>query len=235
LFSVIFYCYIFEENYNLYLLIYFIEEGGGIHSDYSLKIISCIFNCCWAGYESGNNGGGGGGIAISTKVLTLTNSIFLYCESRFGKIGGGIRVHNSGINCDNCTWINCLSNSNGGVICSRDNSKDINLTKCIFSYNTAGGSGGAIYSSPTILRCDNTLFFHNMASSKGGAIYGEKDIILTNVIFINNLKNGSGTCVLDNMSSGGAIFQKSGTLSLTNCLFNNNLNINNNCNSIFFL
>jgi hypothetical protein len=36
------------------------------------------------------------------------------------------------------------------------------------------------------------------------------------------------------MSSGGAIFQTSGSLTMTNCTFNKNRNINNNCNSICF-
>jgi predicted outer membrane repeat protein len=152
-----------------------------------------------------------------------------------GRIGGGIRMHSSSIICTNCYLINCLSESDGGVIFSRENAQDISLTNCIFGSNIAKRNGGAIYSSPTILSCDKCLFLHNMASEKGGAIYGEKDVTLTNVIFIGNIKDGSGTCDSNDMRSGGAIFQKSGTLSLTNCIFNNNKNINGDCNSIFLI
>jgi predicted outer membrane repeat protein len=102
--------------------------------------------------------------------------------------------------------------------------------------NVAGGNGGAINSSTALLICDRCSFLHNMAVTKGGAIFAVKDVVLTNVVFIRNIKNGSGTCSASNMNSGGAILQTSGKLSLTNCIFNKNRNINDNCNSmILFL
>jgi predicted outer membrane repeat protein len=218
------------------ILIYFVlVEGGAIHSDCNVTVEFSIFAGCWAGYGDSKDTSGGGGIAISHKTLTLSNSAFLFCESRMGRLAGAIRMQNSSIICTNCSWMNCVSSSYGGVVGSNQLHKgNITLTGCIFASNFAGGNGGAISSYPNTVTCNNCSFLHNGAATKGGAIYCEVDVNLTNCVFIRNIKSGDGTCSTTNMSSGGAILQVSGTLTLTDCTFNTNRNINNNCNGMFF-
>jgi predicted outer membrane repeat protein len=209
-------------------------EGGGINSDYNIRVEWTTFSGCCAGINTTSGTTGGGGLAVSWRDCNISNTAFLFCESRLSRIGGGIRVYSSNLECTNCTFLNCLSSVGGGAVCFITNGKTLKLIGCIFGSNVAGKSGGAINSGPSTLTCEKCSFLHNSGTTKGGAVYCGGSATFTNTVFIRNIKNGDGTCSVSDMSSGGAILQASGTLTLTDCTFNTNRNVNGNCNGMFF-
>jgi predicted outer membrane repeat protein len=171
---------------------------------------------------------------MSNRNFTILNTGFLFCESRMKRKGGAIRLYNSEVTCENCSFLNCISNGDGGGIgCVEGSEKEVELLRCIFGSNVADASGGAIYLDKPVMYCDDSSFFHNMAVTKGGAIYAGSGSEFSYVVFIRNIKNGNGRCVFDDMSSGGAILT-TGASTLLTCLFNKNQNINGECNGIPF-
>ena len=120
------------------------------------------------------------------------------------------------------------------------------VTNCVFSGNSGGGNGGAVYNrsggSPTMTNC---TFVGNRANG-GAAIWNSKSHpILTNCTFIDNFVTGNGgaiynhpgteaelgsnpvliNCVFTNNTAGGnggAMYNRNGKQTLTNCTFNGN-------------
>jgi predicted outer membrane repeat protein len=190
------------------------------------------------GDSTSHSSAGGGGMAVSQKSFIIANTAFLFCESRTNRVGGGIRIHSANLSCLNCSFLNCISSGNGGCISCVNGEKTLTLTNCIFSSNVANGFGGGVYSNRSSLSCVNCSFLHNVGVLKGGAIHCENGGTLTNRTFIGNLKNGSSNvnCLYNNMYSGGAIMQicGSGSLTIKNCTFNQNKNLNGDCKSIIY-
>jgi hypothetical protein len=156
-------------------------RGGAIRTTGSLFVSFCTFSGCTS------HAYGGGAIAFdasSSNVLSIENTSFLFCES-YGlitydgtnesdpRVGGAIRLVNTGIFCRNCSFLNCITTRDGGAIglCSNTNIEGtIELERCIFVSNVAGDRGGAIDARRMTLKCTNCSFLHNLAKRFGSAV-----------------------------------------------------------------
>jgi predicted outer membrane repeat protein len=89
--------------------------------------------------------------------------------------GGGIAVLFYAIlHAENVTFDSNLANLGGGLYCSQCTAT---IISCVFNNNSAANYGGAIalYNSPPILFCNQTVFSENTAVVGGGAIAGTSD------------------------------------------------------------
>jgi predicted outer membrane repeat protein len=78
------------------------------------------------------------------------------------------------------------------------------LTNCIFSSNSARGSGGGMYSCQGSPKLTNCVFSANSATNEGGGVYNwYGDLTLTNCTFCGNLANSGGGIYEDDDASGG--------------------------------
>jgi predicted outer membrane repeat protein len=141
------------------------------------------------------------------------------------------------------TLSNNRANENGGVIYAVHNIAIINST---FSNNTANtGNGGTLYSGNDVT-VTNCTISESSAAVKGGASAGESityifnpNIVLSNSTFRSNYATSGGvlyttgyyhhhvkfidsTFVLNEAVSGGVAHVENSSLSITECLFDNN-------------
>jgi CSLREA domain-containing protein len=111
-------------------------------------------------------------------------------------------------------------NAAGGAIL---NSATLTVSNCVFNNNIANGVslgyGGAIYNSGS-LRVTNCTFGNNFGF-QGGAIYNVGSVSLNNCSLNSNRASDPSNNTTD--TSGGAIYNNSGTVGITNCTFNGNV------------
>jgi hypothetical protein len=161
----------------------------------------------------------GGGLYCYRSAPLIRNCIF---SGNAADYGGGI--YNSHFNAASTTYVNCIFSYNnarrdgGGMYNS--NSLPI-VTNCTFSYNTTGsytiasGNGGGMFnsgSSPAITGC---TFNNNTGGSSGGGVYNSSSSpVIANCTFSNN--RGS-------IFGGGIVNWRNSSVSVTGCIFNNNV------------
>ena len=186
------------------------DYGGAIFGDSSvsdsaipISVVGSTFN--------GNNAPDGGAIMITGVQLTVDSTSFQsnYVLGNFPLgYGGAIHAWNCIVTIQNdTTFTDNAATSGGGAFCND-------------SGNIGSISGGSF--------TDNTAQGNNpLAYGNGGAIftlYGSHSATLTvnNTYLSINGTTFSGNTALNGDIGGGAIRQMSGTLTLTNCEFDNN-------------
>ena len=123
--------------------------------------------------------------------------------------GGGIYTRaNSNLEMTNCTFSENSASTGGGMF----NDGSSTIINCTFTGNSAGSYGGGMYNfgSTTMSNC---IFNGNSSEYDGGGIYNKESLALTDCTFSGN----------STYSSGGGIFFESGSATLTNCTFSENL------------
>jgi cysteine-rich repeat protein/predicted outer membrane repeat protein len=191
--------------------------GGGIYNAGTLTVTNSTF--------SGNNAGAYGGAIYSSGTLTVSNSTFSVNTAAGGAITietGGIATVTSSIFSGNgsSAILNGTSSGTGGTL---------TVANSTFSGNT--GSYGAIHNFIGTLAVTNSTFSGNTGS--GGAIANFDTLAVTNTTFVGNNAGGDGGALLNmggvvavtnstfsgnGASYWGAIFNQSGTLTLTNTI-----------------
>jgi hypothetical protein len=159
-------------------------------------------------------------VACNEGITIIKDTSFFFCEAQeeIGIIlekenengGGALHLQMSGVNCTNCSFINCKSNNYGGAIClARDNNnyprkKLLVFDNCIFGSNRALYDGGAILNRQGDILCESCSFLFNEGRRSGGAIacefYGELNFI--DCVFVKNVKSNND-CTYN--AKGGAI------------------------------
>ena len=166
------------ENGSIY------RNGGGMWiQDCELRIKNVIF-------RENNSAYRGGGLYCHTsksKVLFLTNCLFISNES---VSGGG--VYTSGTSSSflvisNCVFTKNRSGSGGGIYCGGIYGSNVIFKNSIFIDNYAGANGGAIESLSDSLSLVNCTLINNSGNTGRGAIYSRSSTnIMTNCILLRN-------------------------------------------------
>ena len=105
----------------------------------------------------------------------------------------------------------------GGLHCG--GGADVTVKNCIFQYNFASESGGAIHSRNNQINLENCTFLHNKCDGAGGGLMLENATgILTNCHFSENLADAGGGLYAS--ASSSALFTIS--VSLLDCDFQDN-------------
>jgi predicted outer membrane repeat protein len=186
-----------------------ISEGGAIYTDHNLSITSCVFSGC-SSYNYG-----GGAIGFYKNNLEILNSSFLCCvsygsssskDSKDPHLGGAIRLNCMKGYFQNCSFLNCKSNVDGGAIGLYDcvDGNLLELDGCVFVSNTASNRGGALDARGVALKCTYCSFLHNSAGESGSAISGSLNFAVefnTNV-FVRNI---GGTIVFKNPANESSL------------------------------
>ena len=130
------------------------------------------------------------------------------------------------------TISNCYKNLYGGAIILESGNT---ISNCVFTHNSAGGWGGAVYSEGTVLNCSfinnsvsgdrggavavfengiirNCSFSYNSCTNMGGAVFCYQGGLVENCSFVRNSANSS---------KGGAVYCYKGGL-VENCSFDLN-------------
>ena len=170
---------------------------------------------------------GAGGVVYSTKPVAITNCTFTNSTTIRGD--GGVIYSQQWISIIHSVLNNSLAESgNGGCIYSENDVKAINCT--MSECSAPNGTGGAIYSAAKHMDLNATFesnivlskstFSHNTAEC-GGVLYtsGHYDHhmeFIDSTFFFNE---ASGT----NATGSGVGCVGNTTLSITNCIFNNNV------------
>jgi predicted outer membrane repeat protein len=218
--------------------IHFFLDGGG--SIYNLGASMTISDTTFSGCSCSS--GDGGVIHCVGGNNSFHSSTFLYCSA--GGFGGTIYLHEVGVTCTNCSWLNCFSGDGGGAIAHCDDpdptnsllTSSISLTECKFESCSTGKEGGALninYVSLNAIRCS---FLHNSAGHNGGGIYVRHrgSFMLEKTTFGYNVNFNEGDCGL----LGGAILMlKSGSIGLIkveSCIFLTN-SVIKSCTSGMFI
>lgn len=107
----------------------------------------------------------GGGIWL-TNGCVVNNCVVFESSAQYG---GGIYLHSRGT-VRNSTLINNTALYDGGGMYCNDGGGTHNISTTVFSNNTAGARGGALFHRAvgTLIRCD---FFNNHCDGDGGALY----------------------------------------------------------------
>ena len=185
------------------------QDGGGVFTDYSIKIIDCNFTGNNATFDASPfNDGGAFYSSGKSATIDIENSTFTQNNAYSG--GAFSNYAYSSVSVKNSLFTNNSSKGNGGAINSANS--NVNIENTIFKYNTASnGSGGAVYtySSVRLTKITNSIFHHNSANSNygigsvkavymklsnslfysnsAGISYGDgDDSIISNSIFIDN-------------------------------------------------
>ncbi len=163
-------------------------------------------------------------------VFHLTTGATLWLESstlidNHSSNGGVAYVQDSSIVIDNCTFANCSSIGNGGVI-SAVNATTLHIKNCSFMSNNAVYGGCLHAERDTSLEVHNSIFYHNFAR-QGGVLdkSGSGNVTLQNTILKKNY-HGSGEAIfIANTDTfrlaQGLCFQESSTSTpciLFNCM-----------------
>ncbi len=183
--------------------------GGGIYSNNTLNIDNSTFSDSDAKYAP----------AIYAQAdVAVKDSFFenLHADETAGAIG--LRELEFG-EINNCTFINTISNKNGGAINIDDNFNStsgayINNSKFL---NSRGNYGGALLQTCGNLTIENSIFANNTAACDGGAIYTSVvDFNLTNCTFESNKVEKQDSF------NGGAVYCDLTELAADSSNFTNN-------------
>lgn len=137
--------------------------------------------------------------------ISSGNPVFTRCiitdnkEESGGGSGGAIYIFGGAPKFIDSAFYRNRSLANGGV--SYGGSATTQFINCVFTGNTAGRDGGALWGSPTVINCTFTL---NEASRNGGALFGAPKV--SNSILWNNTAGTAGNEV-----------QASGTPTFRHC------------------
>ncbi len=219
-----YYDYYHDDQEGLYQL--YITDSKFYHSSRSILSYNHV-TIVDSSFSDITSISGAGGVVYSTKPITITNSTFTNSTAVYGD--GGVIYSQQWISIVDSILINGLSNGNGGCIYS---GSDVMANNCTISECSAlNGTGGAIYSAaieakdlnatfePNIILSRST-FSHNTAE-RGGVLYtsGHYDhhMEFTDSTFIFNKASGTNT------TGGGVGCFGNTTLSIENCIFNNNV------------
>eukprot|EP01134_Creolimax_fragrantissima_P004477 CFRG4477T1 len=135
---------------------------------------------------------GVGGVITCAAKLTVNDTTFELNHAF--KDGGVARAGETHFN-----RVQAYDNSAGafgGVLHARDVGLDIFIVDSVLSGNTAGDSGGAIYSQVSSVFVNNSTLAENAAEKEGGAVWAAVSATITDSIFIcNRASYGSGVSV----------------------------------------
>ena len=95
-------------------------------------------------------------------------------------------------------------------------------------------AGGAIIATHSKITIKNSVFERNKAEV-GGAIYAENDCIVAieDTTFVDNQALVQSSTVEVSLAMGGVVYQESGSVRISNCLFTNNSALNSNGGVLF--
>ena len=95
-------------------------------------------------------------------------------------------------------------------------------------------AGGAIIATHSKITIKNSVFKRNKAEV-GGAIYAENDCIVAieDTTFVDNQALVQSSTVEASLAMGGVVYQESGSVRISNCLFTNNSALNSNGGVLF--
>lgn len=190
----------FEMNYTE-------DSGSAIFAAgaVNLKIQNCVFNTNET-YETS----GGGTIHVEESHVEITNCSFTDNETTGGVFGGGAAVSgeaNTGMVIDGCTFTGnrTLSSAAGAAI--RTVNSDTTVLNCVFDDNYSPVHAGAIDVIGTVL-ISNCVFTGNTAGQRGGAVYFDEDATgsVVGCTFENNTANLGGAicCSFSTPQIGGS-------------------------------
>jgi hypothetical protein len=244
------------------------DQGGAFHyhvdDNGHLNIDRTVFAGCYC------SGDGGGAIHVHGIDNIIENTAFLFCVS-WGvvgedcwdekseemkpcdwmiRMGGGIRFWYTDGTLQNCSFINCGSNSCGGALGHAryydtdddiPKGKKINLVNCILASNWASEDGGAIIMRQESYDCLNCSFLHNRAKKSGSVLAGDfhGSVLFESCIFVENWNDGE----CDNSKKRGAIVlwpvdndSPVRVLKVLKCSFyKNHAENSNNCLRLLFI
>ena len=107
-----------------------------------------------------------------------------------------------------------VDGNNANRVFVADTGSELTLEDLTIAHGNATGPGGGVDVIQGPLTVSNSTFIGNTASTRGGGIYfnGGGTLTVTNTTFLSNTSS----------SSGGGIGMRSGTASLTDCIFSDN-------------
>ncbi len=167
------------------------------------------------------NGGDNGPVVIADSVNSSARLEGFTITNGLSDQGGGIMTNNSSLTVTNCMFTDNLATIRGGGICNDHSS--LTMIDCTFTGNSAPYGGGIAsvgtydaYAETILTSC---IFRYNWAYDSGGAIYNSHSIPnITNCVFTGN---GAGGPIIGH--GGGAIFNGSTDETvITNCTFSKN-------------
>jgi hypothetical protein len=182
---------------------------------------------------------------------TVSNCVFLDNQvlgTVPGAVGGAIQNIGGTLTVSGCTFdSNSAGNFSGGAIYFDTHSPSIGalqLVGCLFTNNSSGANnsgGGALFltaAAGSSLNVSNCTFLGNLAtgSSAGGAgIYkdGAAQLTVTGCTFVSNQVQSSSATL--NLSSGGAVDDNSGPITIQYCRFFGNGTVLGNKGSALYL
>jgi hypothetical protein len=185
-----------------------IIDGGGIYAtDGALSLSTCVI-------EGNTTNDDGGGIYVYQATLEITDGTF---QANIGGDGGGGLCYIAEYDCtiSNSTFSNNDGPFGGGIYIARVGGvgPTVTLENCSFT-GDSGGRGGGVYVDEAELVANDCEFNGNSTTIGGGAVFIEGGFTATNTNFIYNFANGS--------NGGGAIATDGASLTLTDCLFDDN-------------
>jgi len=205
-------------------------DGGGIYtSAASLTLNACMVTDCVANGSPGS----GGGIFINTgAVLNVNNSTL---SGNIANRAGGAIEDNSGIGLGLSLNTVIMRNNNAGVApatAAPGNGGAVHITglgsstvdNCTVTNNRSAAEGGGLWNGTGTMTITNTTISGNNnigdgANQGGGGLFNAGgNMIVSNCTMIDNITSGPST-------SGGAILNDMGTLSVLNTEINGNSSV----------
>ena len=216
---------------------------------FTVIIGSILDNCNFINTSSKQHSGA---ICMARGENTVINSNFINCTAW---IGGAIYAHgdfvegNKKYTIENCKFINCHAEEEGGALGLSHNNMDVK--NCVFINNTATKGAGIMVGGinyPTAIHGDNThghnitvdncYFENNFASKEGGAVHisGDNNTIINSKFYYNEAPEGGAVHIVgdnasaldsifdDNFANGGkgaAIYVKGNYSAIDNTKFTN--------------
>ncbi len=184
-----------------------------------------------------------GTIALASEI-DITESVTITGGNTITLDGGGatriLGINNPGslinVTLSGLTFQNADSGAGGGGAIVVDNPEILIIRNSVFTGNSAGADGGALYMTGGFLRIYDTTFSSNSSVDGGGAVYiGSGTLQIEDSVFTGNSGNYGGALYATNLyggvirgstfsnntaaSSGGAIelYEIPGTILIENC------------------
>jgi predicted outer membrane repeat protein len=182
--------------------------GGGMRiTDSNPTIDHCIF--------TSNYANSGGAIYNKNSNPIITDCLFINNKATFTSGGGVYNEVNGHSEFTRCDFRNNFAATDGGGILAYG---DLSLIDCAFINNESNGEGGGIRNILNNIVILNCCFTEN-TSRKGGGMYNGKSIglIEDTIFYMNSAVASSG-----NAGSGGGMYIVDGSLTVNNCVFNEN-------------
>ena len=186
---------------------------------FTVMIDSRLDNCNFINTSSNQHSGA---ICMAQGENTVINSNFINCSAW---VGGAIYAHgdfkeNKKYIIENCQFINCHAEAEGGALGLSHNNMDVK--NCVFINNTATKGAGimvgginypdAIHGNNTHghnITIDDCTFINNNATKEGGAVHisGDNNTFLNSKFYYNEAPEGGAVHITgDNAAAIGSIF-----------------------------